>query len=120
MLWHELPGTTYAFWIDILRGLPHESTVRRFRGDLSGSIYHLRTVEQYPRGLPHESTVLGLQGFLWDPYIHPRTVEHYALVHTLGASGSDAVGQSGALQAMPVDDISSYVICAQARCSQMF
>ena len=24
-----------------------------------GSIYHLRTEEQYPRGLPHESTVQG-------------------------------------------------------------
>ena len=34
-----------------------------------GSIYHLRTEEQYPRGLPHESTVRGLQGFRWDPYI---------------------------------------------------
>ena len=29
-----------------------------------GSIYHLRTEEQYPRGLPHESTVQGTYRFL--------------------------------------------------------
>ena len=33
--------------------------------------------------------------------------------------GLEAVGQSGALQAMLVDDISSYLICEQARCSPM-
>ena len=37
-----------------LRGLPHESTVRRPRV-IVGSIYILRTVEPHPRGLPDAS-----------------------------------------------------------------
>ena len=32
--------------------------------DVCGSIYHLRTEEQYRRGLPHESTVQGTYMFL--------------------------------------------------------
>ena len=42
---------------------------------LGVSIYHLRTVEQYPRGLPDESTVQGCRCSLWLPYIILRTVE---------------------------------------------
>ena len=50
-------------------------------------------------------------------------MEHYAFVWIPPLStypiGLEAVGQSGALQAMLVDDISSYLICEQARVSPM-
>ena len=46
----------------------------------AGSIYHLRTEEQYLRGLPHESTVQGTHMFLarWngtpDKYLPLRVI----------------------------------------------